>query len=815
MHTHIERFVLISAMGWLAGCGGGGGGGSAATDSLEVEAGAARTLSLPDSLTPRPSVLVGGLPASDQASYAWSQVAGPASVTFSDSTVISPSIAFPGNGSYELELEVSDQGEVAGDRLLVTVNTRAGGPSGLSAPPFNIDQCVAPANAGNVTSVRLSTPYPSLPALDPLVALVQVPGDNTTWYALKQTGQVVRFDNDPAASTLFEFIDISDRVDYGGEKGLLGMAFHPDYASNGFVYLSYTASSGGSLESRVSRFTLDAVTRTLDPGSELILLRVDQPYSNHNGGQIAFGPDGLLYIGLGDGGSAGDPLGNGQNPATLLGAMLRIDVGAGLGGYTIPAANPFASGGGAPEVYAYGLRNPWRWSFDRQTGDLWVGDVGQNAYEEVDIISNGGNYGWNLMEGNHCYPASANCDSAGLVLPVAEYDHTQGISVTGGYVYRGASLPLLIGRYLYSDYGSGTIWGLQADGSGGYGVEELLDTDLNIVSFAQDQLGELYVLHLGGSIHKLMPESTDGSVSVPATLSSWGCFQSTDTEKFSDSVIPYNINALLWTDFAAKERFMAIPNGTTLSVDAEGRLVFPPGSVLGKHFRLDGELVETRLLMYHANSGWRGYSYEWNAGLTDADLLTTAKDKVIGNQTWHYPSPTECLLCHTSVAGVSLGPELGQLNRDFPYTSQDANQLITYESIGLLDDPLSEQQKSEVYYAIDDTAYSAERRARGYLHTNCAMCHQPGGTGGGSLDLRMSASLGATGLCNQAPLAGNLGLNNPVLLKPGDADNSILVLRMESLDVTRMPPLGSSRVDDLAVSVVRAWITGLDGCDDL
>jgi uncharacterized repeat protein (TIGR03806 family) len=817
MHAHIgwfERAVMILAMGWLAGCGGGGGGENATTDGLQVDAGDARTLSLPDSLTPQPSVLVDGQPASSQLTYAWSQLAGPAPVTLSDSGAVTPTVSFPVNGSYELELEVSGEGETVSDLLLVTVNTRAGGASGLDATPANIDQCVAPADAGGVTSIRLSTPYPSLPPLDPLVALVQAPGDNSGWYAVQQTGQVIRFDNDPAVSAVQTFIDISDRVDFGGEKGLLGMAFHPGYGSNGFVYLSYTASPGGSLESRISRFSLDSLTQTLDPDSEQILLTVAQPFSNHNGGQIAFGPDALLYIGLGDGGSGGDPLGHGQNPQTLLGSMLRIDVGDGLGDYTIPADNPFASGGGAPEVYAYGLRNPWRWSFDRQTGDLWLGDVGQNNYEEVDIITRGGNYGWNLMEGYHCYPATANCDSTGLVLPLAEYDHTQGISVTGGYVYRGAEMPLLQGRYLYSDYGSGRIWGLEADGSGGYSVEELLDTDLNIVSFAQDQAGELYVLHLGGTIHKLTPESTAGAVSVPARLSGWGCFQSADVAEFSGSVIPYEINALLWTDFAGKERFMAIPNGSTLSIDNEGRLVFPPGSVLGKHFRLNGELVETRLLMYHANSGWRGYSYEWNESLSDADLLTTAKDKSVGNQTWHYPSPTECLLCHTGVAGVALGPELGQLNRDFSYPAGSANQLITLESIGLLDTPLSERQRSEVYYAIDDTAYSAERRARSYLHSNCAMCHQPGGTGGGSLDLRMSTSLAATGLCNQAPLVGNLGLINPVLLEPGAPDNSILVLRMESLDITRMPPLGSNRVDTRAVAVVREWIAGLEGCDD-
>jgi uncharacterized repeat protein (TIGR03806 family) len=814
MQSHLERFmigVLVVTILPISGCGGGGGD-SGSSDTLEVDAGNALTLTQSDTLVPNPRVLLDGLPATDQVSYRWRQVAGPATATIADSTLASPAITFPVNGSYELLLEVSDQNSIDSDRLLVTVNTTAAGPPGLVALPDNASQCVAPADAGGVSTIQLSTPYPELPTLSALVGLYQVPGDNSMWYGLQQTGLVVRFVNDSSVDRVEQVIDISDRVDYGGEKGLLGMAFHPDYANNGFVYLSYTASPATGLESRISRFTMDSASQTLDATSEQVVLTVAQPYSNHNGGQIAFGPDGMLYIGFGDGGSGGDPLGHGQNPSTLLGSMLRIDVGDGFGDYAIPSDNPFVTGGGAAEVFAYGLRNPWRWSFDRQTGDLWLGDVGQNVYEEVDIVRSGGNYGWNLMEGHHCYPDSANCDATDLIMPVAEYDHTEGVAVTGGYVYRGSDLAFLIGHYLYADYGSGKLWRLVDDGAGGYRVNELLDTNLNISSFAQDQAGELYVLHLGGSIHKLVTDSVDSTVAIPTRLSQWGCFQSADVERFSDSVIPYNINALLWTDFADKERFMAIPNGSTVSIDAEGRFVFPPGSVLGKHFRLDSSLVETRLLMYHANSGWRGYSYEWNNLLTDAELLTAAKDKDIGNQTWHYPSPTECLLCHTTIAGVALGPELGQLNRAFPYSAQRANQLITYESIGLLSDPLSEQQKSIHFYAIDDTAYSAERRARSYLHSNCAMCHQPGGPGGGSLDLRISIDLAASGLCNQAPLAGDLGLTNPVLLKPGDPDSSILVRRMEDLGSARMPPLGSSEIDTQAVTAVREWIVGLQAC---
>ncbi|MEW8051065.1 MAG: PQQ-dependent sugar dehydrogenase [Candidatus Thiodiazotropha sp.] len=486
MQTRPGQFIIVviySVMLLTGGCGGGGDD---------------QVLNLTDTLLPSPRVLIDGLPVSDRLSYRWRQVAGPAAATMTDSTVASPEITFPVTGSYELMLEVSSQNQIDSDRLSVTVNRAATGPPGLTALPANTSQCVAPADAGTASSIRLSMPFPRLPFLDTLVGLYQVPGDNSVWYGLRQTGQIVRFANDPAVENVEYYVDISDRVDYGGEKGLLSMAFHPGFAGNGFVYLSYSALSAGGLESRISRFTLDSASLTLDPNSELVILRVNQPYSNHNGGQIAFGPDGMLYIGLGDGGSAGDPLGHGQNSMTLLGSMLRIDVGDGLGDYAIPPDNPYVSGGGAPEVFAYGLRNPWRWRFDRQTGDLWLGDVRQSACEEVDILGRGGNFGWNLMEGNHCYPATARCDSTGLITPVAEYGHSAGIAVTGGYVYRGDDLSFLSGDYLYGDYGSGKIWRLVGGGAGGYTADELLDTNLNISSFAQDQAGELYVLHLGG-----------------------------------------------------------------------------------------------------------------------------------------------------------------------------------------------------------------------------------------------------------------------------------------------------------------------------
>jgi glucose/arabinose dehydrogenase len=305
-------------------------------------------------------------------------------------------------------------------------------------------------------------------------------------------------------------LDIRDRVDAApSEAGLLGIAFHPRFAENGEVFLSYTA-TGAPLISRISRFVSRDGGRTVDPASEVVILTQPQPFANHNGGQIVFGPDGFLYIGLGDGGSGGDPQGNGQNPNTLLGKILRINVDSRTPeqGYGIPPDNPFAGGGGRGEIFATGLRNPWRFSFDRTGGKLWAADVGQNAWEEVDIIVRGGNYGWNAREGAHCFEPAQGCRTEGLIDPVAEYPNAAGdCSVTGGYVYRGAAVPALAGNYLYGDFCSGKIWGLPlgANGNPSGAPRLLLDSTAQISSFAEGNDGEIYLLNFGeGTVHRVV-----------------------------------------------------------------------------------------------------------------------------------------------------------------------------------------------------------------------------------------------------------------------------------------------------------------------
>ena len=329
--------------------------------------------------------------------------------------------------------------------------------------------------------------------------------DTTRLHVVERGGVIKVMRGDTLLNT--PFLDISARVLAGGERGLLGLAFHPQYAQNNEFFVYYTNLNG---DSHVSRFWVTANRDVADPSAEDTLLVVAQPFGNHNGGMLAFGPDSMLYVGLGDGGSGGDPQGHGQNTSTLLGSILRIDVDAGTP-YAIPGDNPFVNDtAAAPEIWAYGLRNPWRFSFDRATGDLYIGDVGQGAWEEIDFqpISStaGENYGWNVMEGLHCYNA-ASCDQAGLSLPVLEYPHSEGCSVTGGYVYRGGKIPPLQGRYFYGDYCNGWIRSFRVEG--GTAVDPLdhsaeLGTLSQVTSFGEDALGELYVVTLGGRVFRVV-----------------------------------------------------------------------------------------------------------------------------------------------------------------------------------------------------------------------------------------------------------------------------------------------------------------------
>jgi hypothetical protein len=369
---------------------------------------------------------------------------------------------------------------------------RAGGPSEPPPPNGQIPVTLQPVASGLRFPLYLTAP----------------PGDARLFIVEK--GGAIRVVKDGALLPT-PFLDLSGKISGGAEQGLLGLAFDPAYATNGRFIVHYTDVSGNTT---VSSYHVSAGDPDqADPISEAVLLTVEQPFSNHNGGQILFGPDGMLYVGLGDGGSEGDPGGRGQSLADLLGDVLRLDVGSGTG-YTVPPDNPFVGHAGArPEVWSYGLRNPWRFSFDAATGDLYIADVGQDAWEEVDVVTaaggagRGANFGWNVMEGRHCLSGSA-CDTSQFALPVLEYSHATGCSISGGYVYRGAAIPALQGHYFYADYCSGWVRSFRLQD--GQAVDQAQWPTLapggQVPSFGQDAAGELYVMNAGGQVFRIVPQ---------------------------------------------------------------------------------------------------------------------------------------------------------------------------------------------------------------------------------------------------------------------------------------------------------------------
>lgn len=672
---------------------------------------------------------------------------------------------------------------------------------GLQERPMNL-ACVAPGR-----------PPSSSPVFRERVASANAPmfmvqDGLLRWFVLSRKGIVTLYGGDETFPKIGTVLDISDRVatkfrEQPAEFGALGIALDPDFINNGYTYIYYIAHPG-SYEARLARFTSIDGTNT-EPSSEVVLLSIPLSSGIHVGGTIAFGPDGYLYIGVGDGGVASvGGTGNAQDRFSLMGKMLRINVSGKLP-YEIPPDNPFADGqDGAPEVYAWGFRNPFRWSFDSSTGDLWLGDVGQGTWEEVNIVSNGGNYGWPVREGAHCWNVTS-CDSSGLIDPVFEYPHQSGLNaVIGGVVYNGSALSALTGSYIFGDRYA-ALYNLRVDARGNLTREELLDGG-GMAAFIEASDGELYVLS-EASIDKLVPAEKTLPDDFPQKLSETGCFDQADPTRVDSALIPYDVIAPLWSDGAEKERYLALPDNASIHINSEDDWEFPVGSVLVKTFRLDGDLIETRLFMRHDDGEWGGYSYEWNDEQTDALLLPGAKNKQIGSRNWRFPSRSECFQCHTAAAGRVLGPETAQLNKDIVYaaTGINSNQIATLASIGMFD--VNPGPPTSLPALVDPFGTNrVDLRARAYLHSNCSICHRPGGTGLGPADFRYQVSGIGLGVLYAIPAHGNFGIPNAALLFPGHPENSIISLRMHTLGLERMPPLATSMVDPRGTQLIDAWI---------
>lgn len=713
--------------------------------------------------------------------------------------------------------------------------------TGLVRAPFGLDvrpsntTCVAPARPPSSAPVNFERVYANVLFPESILALAQPPDDGSRWFAALRDGRVVSFaaKNPTAAPTV-----VADLAQLTGmpvvqssEGGLLGLAFHPKFAQNGRLFLSWTTDGGPeNLRSIVSRLT--STDGGLSFGQhEVILGPFDQPAGNHNGGGAAFGPDGFLYLSFGDGGGNADSFSNGQTTTGFFSKILRIDVDTpppSGGTYVIPDGNPYKNGGGEPAAFARGFRNPFRFSFDRASGDLWVGDVGEVAWEEIDRVQVGGNYGWPCREGAHdlITPAIApeRCavnTGIGLLDPVAEIPHAAANpsrSITGGFVYRGARIPSFVGRYVFGDFVTQELFALSFDPTTGGPITTVLNTGGvpagSWVAFAEDHDGELYAVSIDGAIYEMLPAGPPQGTTFPERLSQTGCVDPSDPKRPAVGLVPYRVNAQLWSDGAEKERWLAIPDGKTIAVKPDGDFDLPVGSVVMKTFALAGKRVETRLLVRHADGEWAGYDYEWNDAQTDALLLPSNKTKRIGAQSWYFPSRGDCVRCHTAAAGRTLGLELGQLNGELTYTSTNriSNQLATLEHIGLFDKPLGKPPADIVAYPDPLGPGPLEPRARAYLHANCAQCHRPGNASRSDMDLRFATLLHDALACGVDAKVDDLGLVGAKIVAPGMPASSVLSLRAHATGASRMPPLATKLVDTQGVRVVDDWIQSLTAC---
>jgi len=722
-------------------------------------------------------------------------------------------------------------------------------------------------------SWRLVNAYPGLTFIDP-IEMRPVPFSNRILVAEK-AGRLTVFENDPAASSKTVLLDIRHQVESSHDSGLLGYAFHPEFGVPAspnrhylYVYYRYTPQKSDTNRAycRLSRFTWDPATDSIARASEYVLINQYDRHNWHNGGGIFFDGDGFLYLSIGDEGGSNDQYNSGQRMDNgLLAGVLRIDVDrdpsrghpirrqprnpgtppAGWPnsysqGYYIPNDNPWQSPDGSQleEFFAIGLRSPHRMTRDPVTGEIWVGDVGQGAREEISLVPRGGNLQWPYREGNLAGPKAKPSNLIGFdVPPVHDYGRSTGVCVIGGYVYRGALHPELVGKYLFGDHGSGRIWSLERSG-GTVTVETLLTLSKHgpgpkngMASFGLDASGEVYVLSLagtdldGGRIYRL-EKTNEGVPEPPRLLSQTTAFADLAALEPSPGLIPYTVNQPLWSDGSDKRRWIAIPNDGTPDSPAErilwseeGAWGFPVGTVLVKHFEFPARRLETRFLAHGDDGEWYGFTYRWREDGSDAELLPEeALEEIVesgaGPLVWRFPGRGECFQCHTQASGRILGVKTSQLNGDYFYeaTGRSANQLVTLNRLGFLSPSLDESSLPAMLTARpqDDESISLERRARSYLDVNCAHCHQPAAATQAGFDLRLTTPPWYQNLVNVDP--GNpLGIPGASLVAPGRPDLSVLHARVASTDEgVAMPPIAKSLADTEGLELLERWIASLD-----
>ncbi len=587
-----------------------------------------------------------------------------------------------------------------------------------------------------------------------------------------------------------------------------GITFHPKYKTNRKVYIFSNGDVGKQgRHNRVAEYTVrETESPRCDPKSERIIL--EWPSAGHDGGDLCFGNDGMLYLSSGDGSTDSDTLLTGQDLRDIRGGVLRIDVDSHSNDqpYSIPEDNPYHSFKEAKkELWAIGLRNPWRMSYDRESDQLWVGNNGQDLWETVHLVRKGENYGWSVYEGNHPFYLNRKLAPVPFTPPTAEHHHREARSLTGGVVYRGDRHPDLVGAYIYGDYSTGKIWGILHDGKKIIWKKELADTVLQIAGFSNSPRGELLIVDHGGGIHALRKREIQKKVNkFPRKLTETGLFKSVKKHQLEEGIISYSVAAEAWQNGAEVDRFIAVPGSQRLRFDRDRAFGFPEGSVILQTIRADQHRIETRLLVLQ-DKEWVGYSYAWNADQTDAHLVES-EGKAIDIPhfgSWKIPSRAECMSCHSREARFVLGVTGRQLNIEV----EGKNQLDTFHRLKILN-----RQPNKKFDALTnpyDKDKDLTKRARSYLHVNCSACHIRAGGGNSQMELRIERPLKKTNTVDIRPRHHFFDINNAMLIAPQQPDRSVLLKRLEVSGSGQMPPIGRHKVDKQAVDLFREWIQSL------
>ncbi len=719
---------------------------------------------------------------------------------------------------------------------------------------------------------RAERVYPKLQMSFP-IAVAHIPGSDQLFTITEERsyGDTVinRIKDDPAVESGEVVLPI---------KGVAyDITFHPQFAKNGYIYVGWNGKGAdGKKYCRVTRWTMmPKAPWTIDKSSEKLI--IEWQSDGHNGAAVCFGLDGMLYITSGDGTSDSDTNVAGQRMDLLLSKVLRIDVEHPDEGkaYSVPKDNPFVGQKDIrPETWAYGLRNPWRMHCDKKTGHIWVGNNGQDLWEHIFLVRKGDNYGWSVYEGSHPFYLERKLGPTPHVKPTFEHHHSEARSMTGGIVYYGKKYPDLVGAYIYGDYSTGRIWAGKHDGDKVVWHKEIAQTRLQITGFGTDANGEILICdHNGdkkGGLYTLVPTPKDLKPSTfPRKLSESGLFTSVKDHKMQPAMISYSVNAPLWSDGAYKERWLGMPGGESkIDYSRTRGWGFPDRTVIVKSFAIEMEegkpesrrWIETRFLTKQGNE-WSGYSYLWNDDQTDGVLVESkgadrefaikTKDGV-RKQKWHYPSRSECMVCHSRAANWVLGLSEVQMNKDHDYGGCVENQLEVFERLGLFPKfnygqqvrevlRLDLEQKGKSETEINDEiarltatcgqrepatssllAFSGERyrklvdpydkkadlnlRARSYLHANCAQCHVEAGGGNALFNLDFHTRPDQMKLFDIKPVHHTFNLPDARLVARGVPERSVLLHRMTHRDAGHMPPLATFNVDQEAVAMLREWI---------